>query len=99
MNIYKYETHDSNAFEANIYDNFLFIFLLQKTNGKEVKEGQQLSVKYPVLTLSSENLADDEREDTSEGEVEPEPDYDLDECCGKVVLDFSSCCINLADFL
>lgn len=41
-----------------------------------------MSVAYPVLTLSSENLADDEREDTSEGEVEPEPDYDLDECCG-----------------
>ncbi|KAL3875616.1 hypothetical protein ACJMK2_033548 [Sinanodonta woodiana] len=36
--------------------------------------------KYPPLTVSSENLADDEREDTSDGEEEePEPDYDEDE--------------------
>lgn len=36
---------------------------------------------FPVLTVSSENLADDEREDTSEGEVEPDPDYDIDDDC------------------
>ncbi|XP_045214260.2 probable E3 ubiquitin-protein ligase MGRN1 isoform X1 [Mercenaria mercenaria] len=42
----------------------------------------ELTVPYPHLTVSSENLADDEREDTSEGEIEPDPDYDLDEeCC------------------
>ncbi|KAK3582687.1 hypothetical protein CHS0354_013034 [Potamilus streckersoni] len=36
--------------------------------------------KYPPLTVSSENLADDEREDTSDGEEEePEPDYDEDD--------------------
>lgn len=29
--------------------------------------------------LSMEDLADDEREDTSEGEPEPEPDYDDEE--------------------
>lgn len=45
-----------------------------------------LSVPYPPLTISSENLADDEREDTSEGEIEPEPDYNLDEdCCGQLI--------------
>ena len=40
--------------------------------------------------MSSENLADDEREDTSEGEIEPDPDYDLDDddddCCGIIFL-------------
>lgn len=37
-----------------------------------------LTVEYPPLAISSENLADDEREDTSDGEIEPEPDYDDD---------------------
>ena len=47
------------------------------------KDGhRELTVKYPPLAISSENLADDEREDTSEGEIEPEPDYDLEDCCG-----------------
>jgi hypothetical protein len=47
-----------------------------------------LTVPYPHLTVSSENLADDEREDTSEGEIEPDPDYDLDDddCCGMTFL-------------
>ncbi|KAL4240040.1 hypothetical protein ACF0H5_000835 [Mactra antiquata] len=49
----------------------------------EICGQKELTVPYPPLTISSENLADDEREDTSEGEIEPEPDYDLDEhCCG-----------------
>ena len=40
-------------------------------------ETQRLVVApYPTLIGSSENLADDEREDTSEGE--PEPDYEQD---------------------
>ena len=40
-------------------------------------------MEYPPLTISSENLADDEREDTSDGEIEPEPDYDDDSYSGK----------------
>lgn len=45
----------------------------------------ELTVPYPHLTISSENLADDEREDTSEGEIEPDPDYDLDDECGGMI--------------
>ncbi|WAQ97338.1 RN157-like protein [Mya arenaria] len=41
-----------------------------------VREVKKLVSGYP--TISSENLADDEREDTSEGE--PEPDYEQEEC-------------------
>lgn len=48
----------------------------------EADHPAELTVPYPHLTISSENLADDEREDTSEGEIEPDPDYDLDnDCC------------------
>lgn len=50
---------------------------MRRSNSPEAdKPG--LTVEYPPLTVSSENLADDEREDTSDGEIEPEPDYDDD---------------------
>ncbi|KAH3863639.1 E3 ubiquitin-protein ligase MGRN1-like isoform X2 [Dreissena polymorpha] len=46
----------------------------------EVTPGDTLP-GYPALAVSVENLADDEREDTSDGE--PEPDYDVEDCsCG-----------------
>ena len=41
------------------------------------------SGKYPSLTILLENLADDEREDTSDEETESEPDYDEDSYTGK----------------
>ena len=43
-----------------------------------------MTIEYPPLMISSENLADDEREDTSDGEIEePEADYDDDSDSGE----------------
>ena len=62
---------------------FHFQGMKRSNSPQEDKPG--LTVEYPPLTVSSENLADDEREDTSDGEIEPEPDYDDDSYSGKFV--------------
>ncbi|XP_060582699.1 E3 ubiquitin-protein ligase MGRN1-like isoform X2 [Ruditapes philippinarum] len=71
--------------QEKVTDTVRMVNELPRTDLPEV-EGNcpaELTVPYPHLTVSSENLADDEREDTSEGEIEPDPDYDLDDddCC------------------
>ena len=62
-----------------------FVFQGMKRSNSPQEDKPGLTVEYPPLTVSSENLADDEREDTSDGEIEPEPDYDDDSYSGKLV--------------
>ena len=60
-------------------------FLLKPpSRGSSPEPESGLTIEYPPLMISSENLADDEREDTSDGEIEePEADYDDDSDSGE----------------